>query len=72
MIKNKIYIDVKRTQTIRVEVSEEEGYDVPDDMIGFAEFYSEIKDNAYILAKHADWDNTDTEDYEVLKVWIKN
>ena len=36
MIKNKIYIDVKRTQTIRVEISEEEGYDVPDDMIGFA------------------------------------
>lgn len=71
MIKNKIYIDVKRTQTIRVEVSEEEGYDIPDDMAGFAEFYSEIKDDAYSLAKEADWDNPETEDYDVIKVWIK-
>lgn len=71
MIKNKIYIDVRRIQTIRVEVSEEEGYNVPDDMIGFAEFYSEIKEDAYSLAKQTDWDNPETEDYDEIKVWIK-
>lgn len=71
MIKNKICIDVKRTQTIRVEISEEEGYDVPDDMIGFAEFYADIKNDSYDFAKEANWEEPDTEDYEVLKVWIK-
>jgi len=71
MIKNKIYIDVKRTQTIRVEISEEEGYDVHDDMIGFAEFYADIKNDSHDFAKDANWEEPVTEDYEVLKVWIK-
>ncbi|QEG08905.1 hypothetical protein [Aeromonas phage 4L372XY] len=71
MNKNKIYIDVKRTQTIRVEISEEEGWDIPDDMVDFAEFYADIKNDSYSFAKDANWDKPDTEDYEVLKVWIK-
>lgn len=71
MTKNKIYIDVKRTQTIRVEISEEEGYAVPADMIGFAKFYADIKNDSYDFAKEANWEEPDTEDYEVLKVWIK-
>lgn len=71
MIKNKIYIDVKRTQTIRVEISEEEGYNVPDDMIGFAELYADIKNAAHCIGMQAEWNMPDTEEYEVLKVWIK-
>jgi hypothetical protein len=55
MIKNKIYIDVKRTQTMRIEVSEEEGYDIPDDMAGFAEFYAELKiTNAWDIVRDVD------------------
>lgn len=71
MIKNKIYIDVKLTKTMRIEISEEEGYDVPDTIAEFAEFYCDIKNDAYDIAKEQDWDEAETEDYEVMKVWIK-
>lgn len=62
MVKNKIYIDVKRTQTMRIEVSEEEGYEIPDDMAGFAEFYAELKmTNAWDIVRDVDWDKAITE-----------
>lgn len=66
MVKNKIYIDVKRTQTMRIEVSEEEGYDIPDDMAGFAEFYAELKTNdAWDIVQDADWDDAVTESTDI-------
>lgn len=70
MVKNKIYIDVQRVQTLRIEVSEETGFDVPDDMIGFAEFYKDINDDSYSLATEADWEEADVE-YRDIKVSIK-
>lgn len=33
MIKNKIYIDVERTQTFIIELSEETGYHIPSTMV---------------------------------------
>jgi hypothetical protein len=66
MVKNKIYIDVKRIQTMRIEVSETEGYNIPDDMVGFAEFYAELKTNsAWDIVQDADWDDAITESMDV-------
>ncbi len=66
MVKNKVYIDVKRTQTMRIEVSETEGYDIPDDMAGFAEFYAELKTNdAWGIVQDTGWDEAVTESTDI-------
>lgn len=74
MIKNKIYIDVERTQTFRIELSEETGYDIPSTMVEFAEFYSDVKMNPWdFIDENKDFVSTSaTETKSVAKVWIKN
>ena len=66
----KIMIEVKRTQYLTVEVSETEGFDVPEDEIDFAEFYASVKMDPSDCIEHVDWDDAESK-VEFVKVSIK-
>lgn len=66
----KIMIEVKRTQYLTVEVSESEGFYVPEDEIEFAEFYASVKMDPSDCIEHVNWDDADNE-IEFKKISIQ-
>lgn len=67
---HKILIQVKRIQHMTVEVSESEGFDVPEDALDFAEFYASVKQDPMDCIDHVEWDDADVET-EIVSVKIK-
>lgn len=67
---HKIMIQVKRIQHLVVEVSESEGFEVPDDPIYFAEFYASVKQDPSDSISHVDWDDSESE-IEIVSVKIQ-
>lgn len=57
MSERKIYIDVKREQYLRVEISESEGFDIPEEINEFIKFYEQVKDDVADIAENQGWDS---------------
>ena len=54
----KFTLQVQRVQTMTVEISEDNGYDMPEDIQGVIEMDRDIRDDpAAYFDRHVDWDN---------------